>query len=759
MTHLWWFPFALAACAWAAPQVRILDLKHYSNVFGEERHFRIFLPPDYERAKDKRYPVIYFFHGWSERYHQPPREGRGYDAGDDYGGDNIAAFVGQHDVIVVRWDGYNPRTPGENYPRPYNISPVETYRQFPLYFPELVSYIDANFRTLADREHRATAGLSMGGFMSFWIAGKYPHLVGSASNFMGSSEFHVGPNGFPSEYRHTELYRNYEGLRTRIVLGSKDFIRWYHHRMNLIWDFTRPFHEHEEFDWDHGTPGMAKTLGFHMAAFRTPLPKPVLWHHADVYPTFDVWGYSVSSDRRRPGFTVLENVSRSGFRSSVREWLPDGALMPSVNLRITTDASYRPAASCEIADVNLDTGEVRRFRRTADRSGRLHLAVSGTRHEVGISESGEPLLTVADWRVVGAPWATAGKPVRLKLAILNKGARAARGISARIVSPNPEVVINQGSLSLATLGPGQRALAPEEVLLLVSDPRREIVQLRVRLRDAQSASSEVPLEIPLFPDAPALTDFQIVDGAKLPLWERAVQRAEKTLGAGNADGVANPGETIAIALADGDAFRPVELFTSDACVDLRLRLSDPWSNYDHVGATAKISLPLISSYCPEGHEIPFFVRYQVPNKPDHLLKEGMVKVRVTGRDRTPPQVLWAQVSGWNRLEMGIRDGGRIRSTTATLRNGDSILKIPLNDDGLAGDALAGDAIFTGLLPNPAPGRYKLTVLATDEFGNSAETPVQGDFEFTLPSPTPKPEPRVARKPLPSRDRQGAAAQA
>src|SRR2546421_9678930 len=100
----------------------ILDETHESQVFGETRHYRIFLPPDYA-ASGKRYPVIYWFHGWSERYNKPvAREAeRNYDQGDGvYGGDTIGRFVGHHDVIVVKWDGYNPRTPDEVYPRPYN---------------------------------------------------------------------------------------------------------------------------------------------------------------------------------------------------------------------------------------------------------------------------------------------------------------------------------------------------------------------------------------------------------------------------------------------------------------------------------------------------------------------------------------------------------------------------------------------------------------------------------------------------------------
>ena len=293
----------------------IEDRTHDSQVFRETRNFRIFLPGDYG-SSGKRYPVIYWFHGYSERHNRPVQgeKNRNYDTGADYWGDTIGAYVSSHDVIVVKLDGFNPRTPKEQYVRPWNIGPVETERQFPYYFPELVAYIDSGYRTIADRNHRATAGLSMGGFMSFWVAGKYPHLISSASNFMGSSEFVVGTRGLDVEYRHDEMYGNYGGVRTRLVTGTKDFIQFYHRRMNAIWLFTAPDHQTQEYEFDHGTPRMASTLDFHMYAFANPLPKPAVWNHIDVYQFFDVWGWSIASNRRTPGFTVLQNVSKSGTR-------------------------------------------------------------------------------------------------------------------------------------------------------------------------------------------------------------------------------------------------------------------------------------------------------------------------------------------------------------------------------------------------------------------------------------------------------------
>src|SRR5688572_6758440 len=97
-----------------AGEVTIIDARHYSKVLGEVRNFRIFLPPDYFQNKSKRYPVIYFYHGWSQRYFGSSDQYADFDKGDENQGDNIANFVSSHDVIVVKADGYN-RSPGEKY--------------------------------------------------------------------------------------------------------------------------------------------------------------------------------------------------------------------------------------------------------------------------------------------------------------------------------------------------------------------------------------------------------------------------------------------------------------------------------------------------------------------------------------------------------------------------------------------------------------------------------------------------------------------
>jgi hypothetical protein len=598
----------------------IQDRVHFSQVFEETRNFRVFLPPNYETS-GKRYPVIYWFHGYSERFNKPVDDppNRNYDSGTDYGGDNIANFVGAHDVIVVKVDGFNPRFAGDNYKRPYNISPVETNRQFPLYFPELVDFIDANFRTVADRDHRATAGLSMGGFMSFWIAGKYPQLVSSASNFMGSPEFFVGPRDFPVEYRHDEMYGNYEGVRTRLVTGSRDFIQFYHREMNAIWKYARDWHETEDFDSDHGTPGMAQTLAFHMNAFAHPLPRPAVWDHADVYPNFTVWGWEVASDRKQPGFTALSNVSAAGFRSSVREWLPDGATIPTVKLSIETDRLYPPHKPQTVTIIRLRDGNVRRQTLTAGADGRLNLELNGEEYEVGISSG--PVLALAGYQLDGAAWATAGEPVHLRVRIWNKGAAPSRPGTLRWLSPNPGVDLAPLSSELAAIAPGQST----EVALTMTakDLKREIAKIVAVQGDTRMA-----VEIPLFPPAKPFPDFRIVDGQTVRIYQHATQKVQVTLGDGNSDGKANPGERIAILLPEDDVYRVAELFTNDACVDNTLRAFDDWSDYDHVGASARYSLPLIKPDCPAGHVIHALARVLLPDKPNDVARFAAIEFPV-----------------------------------------------------------------------------------------------------------------------------------
>src|SRR5579872_801057 len=109
------------------------------------------------------------------------------------------------------------------------------------------------------------------------------------------------------------------------------------------------------------------------------------------------------------------------------------------------------------------------------------------------------------------------------------------------------------------------------------------------------------------------------------------------LGKGNGDGQANPGETLAILLPDGDAWRAAELFTNDSCVNLAERVSDAWSDYDHVGASAKYSLPVIQRGCLAGHIVRMLARVQLPHAPDHRVAYFTVEFPLSGSGSSTPK--------------------------------------------------------------------------------------------------------------------------
>ena len=703
--------------------VSILDHRHYSHVLGETRNYRIFLPPGYHRDTDKRYPVIYFYHGWSQRYFGITR-GNGYDKGDDNGGDNIASYVADHEVIVVKPDGYNRNPDQEYYLRPYNVSPVETQRQYPIYFPELVDHIDARYRTIADREHRAISGLSMGGFMTFWIAGKYPQLLSAAGNFCGSTEFWVGPKDAPVEYRHIDMYKNYRGMNVRLNYGNEDFIRCYHLDMNKIWTQVMDQYEYKIYPAAHSTCGLGEMFDFLMLTFENPPAKPETWHHIDVYPVFSVWEYQITSDRTRPGFTILENVNKDGFRCSVREFLPDGEVMPFVGLTLLTPPVYEPNREYLVFDVDPERGLRSRKSILSDEKGRLKLLLDGGVHEIGISKKAAlPNINIASWDISNMPWASPGKTVSVRVRLLNKGGSKAQGVTAKLVNNRESARVIQSSSSYGEMAVGEVKDPDAPFTFTVDVDSIEIERFWLHISDENRNQWKGFIDIPLMANGPVIREFTIADGRTFNVAESGDDTVSLFLGKGNGDGIANPGESIVILAGDPGMYRRTFLYTSDPFVNpggMNTRFSDNWGSYDHVGGSAKYSVPLISSDCPDNHRLDFFAEYWLPDYPDHIIKRGKISIAVRGEDRTPPVLRWVQVHGDNTLEARIHDGGKIGYARAILTAGNETGKsfeVELNDEGLNGDRAAGDHVFSTKIPERKFGLYTVEIEAGDIYGN------------------------------------------
>ena len=707
--------------------VTIIDSRHYSNVLGETRNYRIFLPPGYYENLQKRYPVIYFYHGWSQRYFGSGPDGYNhFEKGDDNSGDNIADFVSKNKVIVVKPDGFNRSQDEEYYLRPYNIGPVETSRQFPLYFPELVSHIDASYNTISDRNHRAISGLSMGGFMAFWIGGKYPDLICAIGNFCGSAEFVNGPKDFPVEYKHIDMFKNYKGVKVRLNYGDEDFIRYYHRDLNKVWLQVMDNYEYEIYKAAHSTCGMGEMFGFLTAAFANPSEKPTDWNHIDVYPEFTVWDYNVSSDRNVPGFTVLEKVNVRGFRCAVRQHLPDGEALPFVSLSVITPPLYEKNSTYIINDNDIKTGSTKSYSIKSDNIGILKISFNGSLHEIGINKANDkPDLSIASFAVENMKYAKHLSDVKISINLLNKGVQKGEGVIANLTAFRKSAVVLKAEADFGTINMNETVRSKSEFIIRTVSDTSIIEQFQLTITDKSNNSWTEYFQLPIYrKDLPEIKDFQIADGRKVIVSDSGIDTDTLVFGTGNGDGVANPGESIVILVNDGDMLRRTELLVSDNQLNVHgenIRLSDYWGTYDHVGGSAKYSVPVISSSCPENHLLNAVVEYWMPDYPNHIIKQGRVNIKVSGRDITPPSIEWIRLTGDNTILVKTIDGSEVRQVRAKLSLQSDPLKsfeAELTNDGLNGDISKNDNVFSFKIPIRGFGLYTAEVSATDSYGNN-----------------------------------------
>jgi len=136
----------------AVPHGQLREITFHSESTGTERRAFVYTPPGYDEHPDQRFPVLYLQHGWGENEYGWGVQGRAPVIMDNL----IAAGGAKPFIIVMTYGMTNEVKPGGM--RDFKIEPFET-----VLVKELIPYVDAHFRTLADHAHRAMAGLSMGG--------------------------------------------------------------------------------------------------------------------------------------------------------------------------------------------------------------------------------------------------------------------------------------------------------------------------------------------------------------------------------------------------------------------------------------------------------------------------------------------------------------------------------------------------------------------------------------------------------------------
>jgi len=150
-------------------QIRVHGAALDGNLSGDDatRDVFVYLPPSYAREPNRRYPVVYFLHGYTataQAYVKFVDLPHAADA---------AIAAGGREMIIVLPDAFT-KWSGSMYSSSVTTGDWESYVAH-----DLVAYIDSHYRTIAKRESRGLSGHSMGGYGTWRIGMKRPDVFGA----------------------------------------------------------------------------------------------------------------------------------------------------------------------------------------------------------------------------------------------------------------------------------------------------------------------------------------------------------------------------------------------------------------------------------------------------------------------------------------------------------------------------------------------------------------------------------------------------
>ena len=241
------------------PQGSVNEVYYWSSVTQSMRHGYIYLPNDYYKNPDKKYPVLYLQHGMGENE-------TGWSAQGKTGiiMDNLIAEGKAVPFVIFMDNGLDVRRPGDpapgqggfggprpqgpppggfpqggpQGPRPQGApgqggpgqgGPRPNFAAFGGMFnafqevliKDIIPMVEKNYRVIADTEHRAMAGLSMGGMQTHAITLANPTTFAYVGMF-SSGSFSVDELKDAADFKKTNkvLFMSAGGKETRMAEGD-----------------------------------------------------------------------------------------------------------------------------------------------------------------------------------------------------------------------------------------------------------------------------------------------------------------------------------------------------------------------------------------------------------------------------------------------------------------------------------------------------------------------------------------------------------
>ncbi|MFD9888004.1 alpha/beta hydrolase [Amycolatopsis sp. NPDC059027] len=362
---------------------RLVEYTVDSTAVGGRTSLRILFPTEYTVDTRRRFPVLYLLHGGDDDYRSWTDKGK------------AAETTEKFPLIVVMPDARNGFYSDWEKPGRLGKPRWETY-----HLGELLPWVDATFRTIARREGRAAAGLSMGGFGAFSYAARHPDLFVAAASFSGVLDTNRyswiteiaarrDGGGFGAiwgdrltraarwrAHNPWDLAENLRGMTLAVRTGNgvpadRDHRRpdpveaiVYHQSVRMHRKLTTLgighhwHHRRGVHDWPQWIDDLRATVPLLAEALADPPSTPDPFSYTSAEPEFSVWDWSVSFSRSHREFAVLSHVDREGF-----------ALAGSGTARVRTAAWYEPGLRYTVHVE--DPSGTRPGTVLADREGRL----------------------------------------------------------------------------------------------------------------------------------------------------------------------------------------------------------------------------------------------------------------------------------------------------------------------------------------------------------------------------------------------------
>lgn len=214
----------------------ILEERFYkTSVKGpSQRRMLVYLPADYYNSGSKRYPVVYLLHG-----------ARGNETAWIHQGEMISTVdsltrigrLAASIIVCVNCNQYDTEEQGLNSTFKSLIKAISSVDGAfeSSFMRDVVAYVDKEFRTLADKQHRAIAGLSLGSLQSAYITATWPDSFDYVGLFSPIFRTNIKKSEYSGFYNRKNFKQNlkvqfspeYRPKRYSLMIGTMDL--YYRH--------------------------------------------------------------------------------------------------------------------------------------------------------------------------------------------------------------------------------------------------------------------------------------------------------------------------------------------------------------------------------------------------------------------------------------------------------------------------------------------------------------------------------------------------